>query len=129
MIKLQLNNLRVLKVFLWVVLILLLLSNVILGAYYYAQSKEVKNLQSQLRERQVNEKVVNFLSLFVKKVLKAKQEVSFEDRLQLENAARDIGDSELLLKWAEFTEGVNESQIQNRVKDLLEALVSKIVIN
>ncbi len=129
MIKLQLNNLRVLKVFLWVVLILLLLSNVILGAYYYAQSKEVKNLQSQLRERQVNEKVVNFLSLFVKKVLKAKQEVSFEDRLQLENAARDIGDSELLLKWVEFTEGVNESQIQNRVKDLLEALVSKIVIN
>lgn len=71
-------------------------------------------------------RVVNFLALFIQKVLKVDKEVSFEDRLTLENSVRGIDDPEILSKWEKFTQGSNESQIQQSVKDLLELLVNKI---
>ena len=122
----QFNNKKIILILLFGIVLILA---VILGFSYYSKAKENNELKSQVQERQTNEKVVNFLNLFVKKVLKAEQEVSFEDRLGLENAIRDIGDAELLKKWEAFTEGSTEVQIQLGVKDLLEALVNKIVIH
>ena len=83
-------------------------------------------MQQEVTAKQTNVKVANFLSLFIEKVLKTDKEVSFEDRLKLENAIRDINDPELLAKWEAFTSGANEFEIQKGVKDLLEALARKI---
>jgi len=90
------------------------------------QAKEAQKIQQELARQKTNAKVVNFLNLFIQKVLKTDKEISFEDRLKLENAIRDINDPEILQKWEEFTGGTNEAQIQDGVKNLLEILVKKM---
>jgi hypothetical protein len=75
-----------------------------------------------------NEKIINFLKLFITKVLKAEGEVDFETRLKLENAVREIQDKEILDQWIKFTESKTEEEAQKNVKDLLEILVNKLQI-
>ena len=116
------------KKIIWILVVVVV---VFLGMFLAVKSvalvKENGKLKGQLIQRQVNIKIVSFLDLFIQKVLKVDREVSFEDRLQLENSVREIGDSEILLVWEKFTGGTNEIQIQNSVKELLEVLVKKIV--
>jgi hypothetical protein len=71
-------------------------------------------------------KVINFSTLFIEKVLKAKTEVAFEDRLKLENAVRDLDDPAILGLWEKFTESGDQDQAQEAVKNLLDSLVKKI---
>jgi hypothetical protein len=108
------------------VILLLILGNLFFGVEYLLQLKENKKIQEELELRQTNDKVINFLSIFINKVLKTDKEVSFEDRLRLENSIRYINDSEVLSKWETFVNGENEIQIQSAVKNLLEVLVNKI---
>jgi hypothetical protein len=75
-----------------------------------------------------NERIINFLKLFITKVLKAEGEVDFETRLKLENAVREIQDKEILDQWTKFTESKTEEEAQRNVKDLLEILVNKLQI-
>ncbi len=105
---------------------LLLAGNIFFGITYALQLVETQKIQKQVAAQKTNAKVISFLNLFIQKVLKSDTEVSFEDRLKLENAIRDLNDPEILAKWEQFTEGTNEAQIQKGVKDLLEALVKKI---
>lgn len=99
----------------------------ILAVGYVLKLKENQNLKKELQVQKTNEKVAIFLDLFIQKVLKTDKEVSFEDRLRLENAVRNINDEEILAKWEQFTNGQTESQIQDGVKALLGALANKIV--
>jgi|SRR3989338_1168670 len=105
---------------------LLAVATLFFGVQYFVAAEENKKLQEQLKSDTQKEQAVAFLDLFVQKVLKTDKEVAFEDRLKLENAIRDINDPELLAKWEKFTGGTTEAQIQQGVKDLLEALVAKI---
>ncbi len=107
-------------------IVLLVAGNILFGVQYFLQAAETKKLQGQLESQKTKEQAVLFLNLFVQKVLKTDKEVSFEDRLKLENAIRDINDPVLLQKWEAFTGGTNEFEIQKGVKDLLEALAKKI---
>jgi DNA-directed RNA polymerase specialized sigma subunit len=108
------------------VIVFLVVSNIFFATQYFFRSTETVAAKKELKIQQTNKKVANFLNLFVIKVLKTDKEVSFEDRLVLENAIRDINDPDLLAKWEKFTNGTNESEIQQGVKDLLEALARKI---
>ncbi|OGZ69893.1 MAG: hypothetical protein A3F47_01115 [Candidatus Staskawiczbacteria bacterium RIFCSPHIGHO2_12_FULL_38_11] len=110
----------------FVLIAIVILSIVALVFSYFFQAQKIAELQKQVAAQKTNTKVVNFLNLFIDKVLKTDKEVSFEDRLKLENAIRDINDPELLAKWEQFTGGTNEAEIQKGVKDLLEALAHKI---
>jgi len=112
-----------------VIIAILLAGNIVFGVRYLWDSHENQLLQKQLSTQQTNEKISSFLSLFIKKVLKAQGEVSFEDRLQLENAIRSINDKELLALWDKFTQSTSADQVQQNVKNLLESLASKIVAN
>lgn len=114
------------KIIFAIIILLIVLGLIFLGVKYIQVSQKIQELQQQVDTNKTNVKVVNFLNLFIIKVLKTDQPVSFEDRLQLENAVRDINDPEILSKWEQFTGGTNETQIQQGVKDLLEALVKKI---
>ena len=109
-----------------IIILLLLAGNIFLGVKYFLQFKETQKIQKELSAKKVNDKIVNFLNLFIEKVLKTDKEVSFEDRLKLDTTIRDIHDPELLSKWENFTGGTNEAEIQQGVKDLLEVLVNKI---
>lgn len=106
--------------------IILFSGNVLLASQYYVSSKDVKTKDVLLTTYQHNEKVLSFTRLFIAKVLKAKVEVSFEDRLQLENAVRDLNNKEILNQWQKFTDAKEEIQAQEEVKNLLELLIRKI---
>ncbi len=108
------------------VILVIVCVNLILALNYFIQARQIQVLQKEKSQQQVNTRVVNFLALFIQKVLKVDKEVSFEDRLTLENSVRGIDDAEILVKWEKFTQSSNESQIQQSVKDLLESLVNKI---
>ena len=121
--------LNVKNVIIWAVLALLVFGNVMFAVSNYFQAQEIERLEQQVAVQQTNTDIVNFLNLFIKKVLKAQGEVPFEERLQLENAIRNIDAAELLATWEHFTESQTDNQVQNGVKDLLEALVARIVVN
>ncbi len=114
------------KTILIIVILLLVGGNVYFGFKYFANQKELQQVQAALGTQKINDKVLEFTKLFIEKVLKAETEVDFETRLKLENAVRNLGDEEVLGEWQKFVESKTETEAQDNVKNLLEILVSKI---
>lgn len=110
-----------------IVILLLVAAVVLLGWKVIALQRALRDTQEiLLSAKDINVKVLDFTKLFIDRVLKAEGEISFDTRLQLENAVREIGDQTILGAWQKFVESENEVQAQNAVKDLLDALVKKI---
>ncbi|MDP2910660.1 MAG: hypothetical protein Q8N58_02655 [bacterium] len=116
------------KIVLIVILIILLAGNIFLGFKYFSVQKELRQNQEIAKAQNINDKILDFTKLFIEKVLKAKTEIDFETRLQLENAVRNLNDEIILVQWQEFVESGTEEEAQENVKDLLEILVNKIKI-
>lgn len=114
------------KAFILAIILLLLAGNIIFGVGFFLEREEIKKMQEDLKSQQLNVKIINFSNLFIEKVLKAKTEVSFEDRLKLENTVRDLDDPVVLDLWEKFTESSTQDQAQESVKNLLDALIKKI---
>ena len=114
------------KIILTLLIVISVLGNVALGALYYLEAKESNVAKVELKNQQTNAKVISFAKLFIEKVLKAQGEVSFEERLKLENAVRDLNDPEILAQWEKFTGSKTEADAQQEVKNLLSLLVNKI---
>ena len=109
------------------VIIIVLIASTTLFAYKYFESRTLAlSLQKSADTKLLNSKVVDFAGLFVDKVLKAEKEVSFDDRLQLENAVRDLKDSDILAAWNAFVASKSQEEAQSAVKNLLSILVHKI---
>lgn len=104
----------------------LIIGNAFFGLNYFFLQKEVKNQNSIIAKVEFNKKLVNFYSLFIKKVLQAEQDIDFETRLSLENAVRDLNDEEIMTIWQYFTESKTEAEAQENVKSLLGILVDRI---
>jgi len=117
-------NLKIIS--LVIVMLILLAGNLFFGMKYFAVQKELRQTQTALESQKTNEKVLDFSKLFIEKVLKGAEEISFEDRLNLENAARGLNDEEVLTQWNKFIESKTELEAQREVKNLLEMLVGKI---
>jgi hypothetical protein len=100
--------------------------DIIFAGQYCASLKRIKIAQNFLLTCQNNEKVIDFGKMFVNKILKAEGEVSFEDRLVLENAVRDINSQLVFDQWQKFVNAGNETVAQIELKNLLELLVNKI---
>lgn len=99
---------------------------IILAGQCFIFYQNIQTLKDINRTYVYNEKVLNFTQLFIAKVIRATGDVSFEDRLQLENAVRDIGNKDIFDQWQKFTEDKTEAQAQEDVKILLDLLVNKI---
>jgi hypothetical protein len=112
----------------WWVSLVLILSLLAGNAYWIIRDQWVlKNIPTTVvAEAPVNLKVVNFLKLFIDKVLKADKEIDFETRLQLENGVRDLNDKEILAAWQKFTASKTEQEAQLEVNNLLTLLVGKL---
>ena len=74
----------------------------------------------------VKESSLDFLKLFIVKVINDEKEVSFEDRLQLENAVREIGDQTILAQWQKFIESETGDEAQKNTRLLMEMLVNRL---
>lgn len=109
-----------------VIIGVLLVSNVFLAFNYFYIYRQSQAISSTQNKSSLNEKVVNFASMFIQKVLQADKEVDFETRLSLENAVRDLKDEEIMAEWQTFTASKTETDAQNSVKRLLGILIAKI---
>ncbi len=112
---------------LWIIVIgALIIGNVFFGIRYFTQAKELEEIKSTQTKTELNEKVLDFASLFIKKVLQADSEVDFETRLSLENAVRELQDEQIMAEWQNFVGSKTEAEAQNSVKKLLGILITKI---
>jgi len=111
-----------------ILILILLAGNVFLGFKYFSVVKELRQTQTALQTQTTNEKVLEFTKLFIGEVLKADSEVSFDTRLKLETAVRNLGDEEILNQWQKFVDSKTETGAQDEVKNLLELLVSKVKV-
>src|SRR3989344_7809237 len=114
------------RIILIVIISILVAGNIFWGVNYFFAQKNIQMVTGQLKKQQNNVKIINFTNLFIDKVLKAEKEVSFDDRLKLENAVRDMQDSEILTQWEKFIASKTEAEAQMEVKNLLGLLVGKI---
>lgn len=110
-----------------IIILVLIVGNFYFGfKYYEAASQVAKSEAANSVQKQESQKVTSFLKLFVNKVLQAKGEVSFDDRLMLENAVRDLNDKDILGKWQAFVNSSDDVSAQKNLKDLLQLLVEKL---
>jgi len=109
-----------------IIITILIAAVILLAGQCYIFYKDLQAQKDLNRTYQYNEKILDFTRLFITKVIGAKADVSFEDRLQLENAVRGINNKDIFDQWQKFTEAKTEVQVQEDVKILLELLISKI---
>lgn len=114
------------RVFVIIVIGALIIGNVFFALNYFSAYGELRDFKSTQTKVELNTKVINFTSLFIKKVLQANTEVDFETRLSLENSVRGLKDEEVVKEWQNFVGSKTEADAQNSVKKLLGILISKI---
>lgn len=104
----------------------LIVGNAFFAYKYFTSYEELKIIKSAQSNVVLNQKMINFAAMFIKKVLQAEKEVDFETRLSLENAVRDLKDEEVMAEWTNFIKSQTEAEAQNSVKKLLGILIDKI---
>jgi len=89
-------------------------------------SRELADARSQIATDNSDKKILGFSRMFIDDVLNSGKEVDFDTRLKLENAVRDIKDSDILAQWNKFVNSTSEAQAQIEVKNLLALLMEKM---
>jgi len=105
------------------VLAISLIGNAALGISLFVAHKKVQEVEQSVH---VKTKVLDFANLFINKVLRAQGEISFEDRLKIENAVRDTQDKEIYDEWQKFIGVKTEEEGREEIKNLLQLIVNKI---
>jgi len=112
-----------LKVLIIILGICLIGSNLFFTYRYFSVTKE---LELTTEKQKINISVLYFTQLFMAKVLRGGEVVSFDDRLQLENAVRDLSDKEIFGSWEKFTKAKDQAEVQTDFYDLFDLLLKKI---
>lgn len=115
-----------LKIILIIIIAILIAGNIFFSFQYLANYREARRLGAIANTQKINEQVLAFAKLFIEKVLKAETEASFETRLQLENAVRNLDDNKIMTQWQKFVESKTEAEAQEEVKNLLSIVIEKI---
>jgi hypothetical protein len=112
-----------LKILIIILTVTLLGSNLFFTYKYFSVAK---TLEVTVEKQKVNASVLYFTQLFMAKVLRGGEVVSFDDRLQLENAVRALNDKEIFGSWESFTKAKDQAEVQADFYDLFELLLGKI---
>ena len=111
------------KISIIILFVLLIASNIFFVVKYFINIKEIRQIE---QKQQINNDVLSFTNLFVDKVLMGNKNVSFEDRLQLENSIRALKDKQAFDSWDKFTKAKEQTEIQSNFYDLFSLLLKKI---
>lgn len=114
------NKIKILIIILFSALII---SNIFF-AYKYFRNQQV--IEATIQKQQVNSNVLSFTKLFLEKVLRGSSTVSFDDRLLLENAVRDLNDKQIFDSWQTFTKAKEATEVQQAFYTLFAQLLQKI---
>ena len=106
-----------------VIIVLSLTANIFLSINLFIENKKNIEIQQKIH---LNTKVLDFANIFINKVLRAEGEISFEDRLKIENAVRDTQDSDIYNEWQKFVGAKTELEGREEIKNLLQLIVNKI---
>lgn len=110
-----------------IIFIIMVIAVVVLSGNQYLIIKKQQADDTKTKACVYNEKVLEFTRMFVSKVLKADAEVSFDDRLKLENLVRDLNNKFIFDQWQKFINAKTPSEAQIEVKNLLELLMNNIL--
>lgn len=105
--------------------VVLLGGNVLFGIAYAKTKRQSEVDSSLLNKAQTANQNLEFMKVFIEKVLQTDKEVDFETRLDLENKVRSLNNEEILQQWNLFTKSSTEVQAQIEVKKLLLLLISE----
>lgn len=109
-----------------VIIVVLAVGNVFFAIDKVKIQKELDLTRVEIRGQERSKEISAFLKLFVSKVIMAKDEIGFEDRLELENAVRDLNDKQIFEAWKRFVDSSGETNSQDNLKNLLRILVGRI---
>lgn len=108
----------------------LVAGNVLLGLKTLEYKTDVQKLNKKisLQENTIkNERELSdFFAFFIAKILVSDGEITFDDRLELENRVRELGDEEILEHWSQFTHSADEAMAQEEVRILLNIIADKV---
>jgi hypothetical protein len=109
-----------------IIITVLFITTIFFAYLYFSSCVKFSNAEKIIASQQVNEKVLSFSQLFFEKVLQGTKEVSFDDRLRLENSVRELNDKEIFDSWTKFTGAKDQAQIQKNFYSLFQLLLDKI---
>jgi len=108
-----------------IIVLILSAGNIYFAVKYFSSQEELSQARSSLEAIQFNKKYLDFNQMFIDKILKAEGAVDVDTRLELEMAARDLKDPEVLAQWKKFIDSQSEKDSQDAVKNLLALLAEK----
>lgn len=114
------------KVMVFSLIMFLLAGNIFWALDFILLKQQLRALQSASLIHE--SKSLLFLQAFIQKVLRSKEEVSFETRLQLENDVRELNSQQILAQWQKFVNSQTEDEAQANVKELLDLLSTQAVM-
>jgi hypothetical protein len=117
------DKVKIVRILAIVAIGLLVVGNIVLGLKLWMAQKENEKLR---QSQQLNTKVLQFADLFISKVLRAQGEISFDERLKIENAVRDTHDQAILDQWEKFVGAQDEADAREQIKNLLQLLIRKV---
>ncbi len=111
-----------------ILMIALVMMNIFFGIQYTQNIRnEDKLIEEQAARTEQRIQVAKFMRLFIEKVLSTNGTVSFEDRVQLENDVRKLGDEQIVKQWQAFVASKDGEQAQQRAITLMSLLSNKMV--
>jgi len=100
---------------------------IFLSSQLFIYKAESLNAEKKIQAQQTNEKILIFTKMFVDKIFRRNPEASFEDRLELENAIRDLNNQEIFDQWRKFTSSVGDDDAQAQAVNLFNLLLNNII--
>lgn len=109
-----------------IIILILTLALLFVGWQYLSTRSQLVEAQSALESINIKWVGINaFARMFVDEVLKAEGEISFDTRLKLETAVRELGNENILIAWQEFIQSQTEWAAQTAVKKLLGVIIEE----
>src|SRR5680860_229013 len=105
------------------VIIILVLGNLFFASFSITGILKQRQLEQTVQSQQINSKVLIFAKLFLIKVLRSEGEITFDDRLELENSVRAINNKEIFSAWQAFTKAKDQVEVQQKYYDLFNLLL------
>ena len=107
------------------VVVVLTLFSAYLSTQYFFDKAQIKKDNQIIKAQTKNENITAFTQLLIDKVLSGQAMVSFDDRLQLENAVRNLNDQEIFDQWQKFVKAGTTQDGQRNLTLLLKLLIAK----